>query len=274
MPLYDQHVHSTHSVDSQAMPGDIVECALAKGLAGVTFTEHLDPHPEEWAECVYDHATYSADIERLRARSGEKLFIGRGIEIGYYPPRMDFVLDFLEHHEFDLVILSTHYLGDRAVHTREDWDGLDPAEGTRRYLETVLEMARFCKAVHRSGRRVFHVLGHLDLVKRYTKRFFGTYGLALFSDLIDEILRTCLAADLVPEINTSSLRQNLEEPMPGGDTIARYAQLGGTVVTFGSDAHVSEAVGADFDRALALLQAAGLKQALFKEGKRTEASLA
>ena len=245
----------------------------ATSLAGVTFAEHFDPHPDEWGECVYDDRACSDAIERLRARFGDQLFIGKGIEIGYYPPRMDSVLDFLDRREFDLVILSTHYLGDRAVHTREDWDGMTPAEGTRRYLESVLEMARFCESLHRASSRVFHVLGHLDLVKRYTERFFGTYDISRFPDLIDEILRTCIAAELVPEINTSTLRQNLDEPMPGGGTIARYAQLGGTAMTLGSDAHLSEAVGADFDHAVTLLRAAGLNQVLFKKGTCTEASL-
>ncbi len=270
MPLYDQHVHSKHSVDSKAEPAEIVECAIARGLAGVTFTEHFDPHPDEWGECVYDDAAYSCAIQRLRETFGEKLLISKGIEIGYHAPRMDFVLDFLDRHEFDLVILSAHYFGQGGVHIREHWAGLDATEGTRRYLQTVLEMARFAESLHRTSGQVFHVLGHLDLVKRYTKRFLGGYDVSPCANLIDEILRTCISADLIPEINTSTLRQNVDEPMPGEGTIARYAQLGGTTMTLGSDAHLSKAVGADFELAVALLREAGLNQALFRRGERVD----
>ncbi|MFQ5589824.1 MAG: histidinol-phosphatase HisJ family protein [Phycisphaerae bacterium] len=270
MPLYDQHVHSKHSFDSRAEPADIVERAIDLGLGGVTFTEHFDPHPQEWGDCVYDDAVHTVSIERLRKRFGGDIFIGKGIEIGYYRPRMELVLDFVGRHEFDLVVLSVHYFGGRALYDPVSWKGMDSTEGTLLYLETVLEMVRFCESLHGSQGRVFHVLGHLDLVKRYTQRFLGTHDVSRFSDLIDDILCACLAADLVPEVNSSTLRQNLVDPMPAYDTIRRYSQHGGTAMTMGSDAHLSETVGAGLDIAADALAAVGLRQALFKAGVRTD----
>ena len=94
-------------------------------------------------------------------------------------------------------------------------------------------------------------------------------------DLIEQILRGCLAADLTPEVNTSTLRQNLDEPMPGGETIRLYAKLGGSAMTLGSDAHRPEDIGKDFDHAVTLLQEAGLSHmALFNRGIRSEVPLA
>jgi len=274
MPLYDQHVHSRHSVDSHADPAVLVETAIARGLTGITFTEHFDPHPEEWESCVYDDSAYSATIEDLRVRFGDTIFVGKGIEVGYHSGRMGFVLDFLDRHEFDLVMLSSHYFGERALHIHEQWTGVDPVKATRRYIETVLEMVRFCRSVHRTAGRVFHVLGHLDLVKRYTRRFFGMFDLSPFRESIDEILHVCLAADLVPEINTSTLRQDLDEPSPGKETIARYLELGGTAMLLGSDAHRAEHVGADFDRGVVLMREAGLTHAaVFKRGIRIDIPL-
>jgi len=77
-------------------------------------------------------------------------------------------------------------------------------------------------------------------------------------EIVDEILETCLEAGLVPEINTSSLRQNLDETMPGPDTVSRYARLGGTSMSLGSDAHRSQDIGAGLDTAVAMLRAAGI----------------
>ena len=269
MPVYDQHVHSRHSFDSQSDPTAIVEHAITSGLAGLTFTEHFDTHPDDWETCTYDHEAYSAAIGRVRAEFGNALFIGQGIEVCYQPDRMPFILDFLDRHAFDVVILSVHYFGDRAVYTRENWEGLDAVEGTRRYLETVLDAVRFCDRLHPTSGRTFDVLGHLDVVKRYTQRFFGTCEVSRFGDLLDEILRTCIAADLIPEVNTSTLRQNLDEPMPGADTVARYAALGGTAMSIGSDAHHVASVGADFDRAVAMLRASGIDHAaVFKNRDR------
>ena len=269
MDLYDQHVHSNHSFDSQADPGASVGRAIACGLAGLTFTEHFDTHPDDWTGCTYDDESYSATIRRLRADFGDAIFIGKGIEVCYQPDRMDFVLDFLQRHQFDMVMLSVHYFGGLAVYKRENWTGLDSVAGTRRYLETVLDAARFCRRLHQTHGRVFDVLGHLDLVKRYTQRFFDTHHISQFEDILDEILRTCLAADLVPEVNTSTLRQELAEPMPDADTMTRYAKLGGKAMSLGSDAHRPEDVGAGFEWAAAMLRKAELPYtSIFKERRR------
>ncbi len=269
MDLYDQHVHSRHSFDSQADPAAVVETAIARGLTGVTFTEHFDTHADDWKTCTYDDDAYSITIEGLRAKFAGAIFIGKGIEICCQPRRMDFILDFLQDHEFDMVMLSVHYFGSQALHVREHWNGLSAAEGTRRYLATVLEAVRLCEALHETRGRVFDVLGHLDFVKRYSQRFLGTYDVSGFDGLLDEILGTCIAADLVPEINTSTWRRQMDEPMPGADTIARYVRLGGTAMSLGSDAHRSQDVGADFDRAVAMLRAVGIRGApVFKKRER------
>lgn len=269
MDLYDQHVHSRHSFDSQADPSANVDRAIACGLAGLTFTEHFDTHPDDWTGCTYDDEAYSATISRLRAHFGDAIFIGKGIEVCYQPDRMDFVLDFLQRHDFDMVMLSVHYFGTLAVYRRENWTGLNTVAGTRRYLETVLDAARFCQRLHKVHGRVFDVLGHLDLVKRYTQRFFNAYDTSRFDDVLDEILRTCIAADLVPEVNTSTLRQELAEPMPDADTVTRYAELGGKAISLGSDAHRPEDVGAGFEWAANMLRKAGFHHiSIFKQRRR------
>lgn len=274
MKLYDQHLHSRFSVDSKAEPLANVQHAVDLGLAGLTFTEHFDTHPDDWPKCVYEDEAYSAEMARLRQRFAGIIVVGKGIEVCYQPDRMTFILDFLDRHEFDLVILSVHYFGGRPVHHRREWSDLDLATGTRRYLETVLDAVHTAASINRERGRVFDVLGHLDLVKRYTQRFLGGYDVSGCHDLIDDILRACLEADIIPEINTSTLRQNLDEPMPGPHTVRRYAELGGTCMSLGSDAHRAEDVGADLDRAAMMLRDVGIKNlAVFEHRKRSLVSL-
>ena len=256
-------------MDCRSDPVDNVRVAIAAGLTGLTFTEHFDTHPDDWAACVYDDEAYGETIDRLRRDFGDQIFIGKGIEVCYQPERMDFILDFLDRHTFDMVMLSVHYFGQDPVHARDPWDGLTVADGTRRYLETVLEAARMCADLRQKGGRVFDVLGHLDLVKRYTQRFFGAYDVSPHMDLIDEILATCIEADLTPEINTSSLRQGLSEPMPNAAVAQRYAQLGGKAMTIGSDAHRPEDIGAGLGDAVDILRQAGIDRlAVFTRRQR------
>jgi len=269
MPLFDQHLHSRHSCDSQADPAENVRQAIERGLAGLTFTEHFDVHPDDWATCVYDDTAYSNTISSLRDSFGHRIFIGKGIEVCFQPERMDFILDFLDRHEFDLIVLSIHYFDGKPLHRQRSWDGLDAQAGTELYLRGALEAASWCERTTKTQGRRFDVLGHLDLAKRYTRRFFDTYDMNPHRGLIDEILQTCLAAELTPEINTSSLRQGLRETMPGPPTIQRYAQLGGTAMSVGSDAHRSQDVGAGFDEAAGLLRSAGLSSVVFKQRVRT-----
>jgi len=274
MELYDQHLHSHHSFDSQADPIASVERAIELGLAGLTFTEHFDTHPMDWDNCVYDDEAYSATIKRLRARFGRQIFVGKGIEVCFQPDRMVFIRDFLDQHEFDVVLLSVHYFGSNPVYKTDAWEGMETTAGIRLYLEGVLDAARYCEKLNRSGTRVFDVLAHMDFVKRYTQRFFGTHDVSSFGDLFDEIFRACLSADLVPEINTSTLRQGLGEAMPNQDAVRRYAAAGGTSMSIGSDAHQSQEVGAGLDEAVSILQEEGIqKTVVFKNRERVEVAM-
>lgn len=269
MELYDQHLHSKHSFDSRAEPADSVRRAVELGLAGLSFTEHYDTHPDERDGCIYDHVAYTNTIERLRDDFGETLRIGKGVEVDYQADQMPGVVDFLDRGDFDIVLLSVHWSKGLPVHSAAAWEGRDPSTVTRRYLESVLGAVGHCERLHRGRTPVFNVLGHLDFCKRYSRRFAGGVHVEEHMDLIDEILRGCLTADLIPEVNTSTLRNGMPEPMPGPAVVRRYAELGGTMMSLGSDAHRSSQVAADFPRALDILRGAGIGQlAVFRGGCR------
>jgi len=269
VPLYDQHVHSRYSVDSDADPAESVRQAIQTGLAGITFTDHYDTHPTEWSACLYDYDAIARTLAGLRREFGDRIFIGHGIEVCYQPAQEERILNHLDNHAFDVVLLSVHWFAGRALHQREHWDGLAPGQGTRLYLEAVLEAVGYVQELSRSRSRPFDVLGHLDLVKRYTQRYFGTYDIRSHGDLVDAILRACLEADLTPEVNLSTLNQSLSEPMPADWVVRRYAELGGEAMTLGSDAHVVEHVGYGLREAAGMLKAQGIRYlAVFEDRRR------
>lgn len=274
MALYDQHLHTWHSFDCEADPRQNVLAAIERGLDGLTFTDHYDTHPSEWPLCRYDYDALAEVVATLRGEFGDRIFIGHGIEVCYQPPQMEWVLPFLESHRFDLVLLSVHWVRDRAVHIPEHWPGTTPERMTRAYLETVLEAVRFVGDLARGGQRPFDVLGHLDLVKRYTQWFHGRYDIRASAGLVDDILAGCIEADLVPEVNLSSLRQSLTEPMPADWVVRRYAELGGRIMSLGSDAHASDHVGAGFPEAADMLRREGIRSlAVFKNRERYDEPL-
>jgi histidinol-phosphatase (PHP family) len=273
--LYDQHLHSRHSVDSEADPRENVLRAIELGLGGLTFTEHFDSHPTEWSICRYDYGQIAETIAALRREFGDRIFIGHGIEICYQPEQMErLILPYLAAHRFDVVLYSVHWFKGRALHVREHWDGLDVQSGTRLYLETTLEAVCYAGELRRSGLKPFDILSHLDLVKRYTQRFFKSFDIRSHAGLVDEILAASIEADLVPEVNLSSLRQQLSEPMPAEWVVQRYAELGGEAMSLGSDAHNSEDIGAGIAEAARMLRRCGIRRlAVFKNRERHDEPL-
>jgi histidinol-phosphatase (PHP family) len=224
---------------------------------------------------VYDDEPYTDALARCRHEFGDRIFIGKGIEIDYQRDNMPAIIDFLDSRQFDMVILSIHWSAGRPIHLRDVWNGRDPSAVTREYLESVLEAVRYCEDLHARRGRVFDVLGHLDFAKRYSDRFLGSVHVLDHMDVVNEILQTCLSADIVPEVNTSTLRGGIGEPMPGPEIIKRYAELGGKMMSLGSDAHKANQIASGLEEAAAMLQEAGISQAaVFQQRKRDAHDLA
>lgn len=253
-------MHTWFSSDCETRPADNVRRAIALGLSGLTFTDHFDSHPLEWPVCRYQYSGIERAVRNLRAEYDRRIFIGHGIEICYHPEQMHRILPYLETHRFDLVLLSVHWTQGRAMHMPEHWSDWDLETATAAYLGTVLDAVRFVRRLAREGRRPFSVLGHLDMVKRYTHRYRGGFDIRPHAGVIDEILRGCLDSGIVPELNTSTLRTGLGEPMPADWIVRRYAELGGEAMSLGSDAHEPAHIAADFDAAKSLLESNGIKR--------------
>ena len=102
------------------------------------------------------------------------------------------------------------------------------------------------------------MLGHLDLVKRDAFKFDKPYdGPEPYADLIRSALRSVIERGKGIEINTSPLYKGLAEPCPAIEILHWYHELGGEILTIGSDSHAPGRVGAHFDTALEMARAAG-----------------
>jgi histidinol-phosphatase (PHP family) len=108
----------------------------------------------------------------------------------------------------------------------------------------------------------FDVLAHLDFPKRY-------YGESKVGPkTLSRILKLLIEKDIALEINTSSIRKGLKESMPSISIVEEYVQLGGKKLTLGSDAHIAEDVGADFEDVISRLSETAVNLiGIFKERK-------
>ena len=80
-----------------------------------------------------------------------------------------------------------------------------------------------------------------------------------YSDVIDEILKTLIQKGKGIEINTGGFKYGLGHPNPTEEILFRYHELGGEIITVGSDAHTPEHVGYAFDRVPEILTRAGFR---------------
>ena len=105
----------------------------------------------------------------------------------------------------------------------------------------------------------FDVLGHLDYVVRYGKCQARQYSYKKYAQEIDEILKKVIAMGKGIELNTARWKYGLAFCHPNPEILCRYKELGGEIITVGSDAHKPEHVAYDFQKAADVLKACGFK---------------
>lgn len=268
MYLADTHTHTKFSTDSKAEPRQMLAAAKAAGLSTLCFTDHMDlDFPGDDTLFVFDTMEYFKELLPLKEQtSADKTMpeLLLGIELGLRPnrpdlrDRMDALLD---EHPYDFVLGSTHVIDELDPYYQEYWEL--PGDRLLRYFEDI----RTNVAEHTN----FDSLGHLDYIIRYLPDFVSPvkdYAVRDYMDLIEETLLTLISCGQALEVNTAGLRKGLSFPHPKKEILLRYKELGGELLTLGSDAHSPAEVGADIKYCAELLKELGFRYyAVYKKRK-------
>jgi histidinol-phosphatase (PHP family) len=251
--VIDCHVHSRFSGDAHAGISDMCARAAELGLTEIVFTEHidLDPH-DEWANTAFDYKVWTEEIAAARESFAGRLLIRAGAEVDYQRRCRPTIERFLEDHRFDYVIGSVHYANGVIL---EDHKRYFPGKNARDAYAPYFEAA-----VSAAETGLFDALGHMDLCKRYGVLYYGPFAVDEFRSEVEEVLRAVIRQGMALEINTSGLRQAPKEAYPGVDALRLYKELGGTVVSIGSDSHKLEHLGMGLEEAMAMVEEVGLTQ--------------
>ena len=261
----DSHVHTSFSTDSDTPMEMMLQAARDKGLHSVCFTDHMDygyPGQEKEPVFLFEPADYFLELQRLQSVSALP-DIRFGIELGLRPDITKRCRKLTDEWPFDFVIGSTHMVDGWDPYYPEYWEGRTEREGLRRYYEATLENLQ-------SGFN-FDVYGHIDYIIRYTptQKEYRSRGvlceeymdsvLASSFDIIDEILRILIQSGRGIEINTAGLKYGLGHPNPHERILKRYRELGGELLSVGSDAHRPEHLAYEFDKVPELLLSCGFR---------------
>jgi len=229
--LADYHVHTQFSDDSTMPMEEAVLQAMAMGLEEICFTEHIDYGVKTDLNCNCED--YFRELDRCRDRWGDKLKIRSGMEFGMQVHTIGLYQETFEKYPFDFIILSCHEVDNQEFWNYEFQKGKSQDEYNRRYYEEILNV------VKRYGD--YSVLGHLDMIRRYDRK--GDYPFDKVRDVVEEILRLTIDRGKGIEVNTSCYRYHLPDLTPGREILKLYRQLGGEIITIGSDAHSPEWIG-------------------------------
>lgn len=242
--MFDFHIHSTVSFDGYGMPEEMAQAAAAAGLREICFTDHIDDDPTgQNPHQRFTPEGYAAAYDRLEVPG---LVIRRGMEFGMLPDNRATVADCLRWRDFDFVLGSVHYAHGQDVYYRPYWEGKTQWEGERRYLENVLT----CVRVHDD----FDVLGHLTYIsKAQCNPTHRPIRMEDHREVVEEILKTLVAKGKGLEINSSGIFRS-GDFLPPAEYLIRFRELGGEIVTMGSDAHTPDRVGEYADRGLEILR--------------------
>ena len=246
----DFHMHTKFSKDSDASLETMIEAAISHGLDTICITDH---HDEDFTEegFVIDFEKYFLTLQELQKKYKGQINIRIGMEYGLQPHLGERCKEVVEKYPFDFVIGSKHLLDGADPYYRKCFDYMTDEDAYRRWFEEILADLKAVKD--------FDVLGHLDYVVRYGKKQHLAYSYEKNAELIDEILKIVISQNKGLEINTGGWKYGLPFAHPHSDVLKRYRQLGGEILTVGSDAHKPEHVAYDFYRVSEVLKACGFK---------------
>ena len=263
--LWDCHMHSSFSADSDTSMEDMIREAICRGLTGICFTEHLDPdYPPTPDNEIFelDLDGYRKTLFRLREKYQKELQIHFGIELGLQPHLHDYFHELLATMPFDFVIGSSHVVHGYDPYYKEYFKGREESACYREYFESILENLHAFSEMD--------VYGHIDYIVRYGPNQNKYYTYERYQDILDEILRTVIARGRGIELNTGGFHYGLGEPNPCRAVIRRYRELGGEIITIGADAHGPEKIAYDFDKAASILADCGFKYYTVFQNRKPE----
>ncbi len=256
--LCDYHVHSYFSDDSNTPLIVQAGTAIHTGLDEICFTEHVD----YGIKSDMNYPAYFREIERARSELSGKITIRSGLEFGVQTHTAgQYEKLFAQYrNNLDFILLSVHQVNNLEFWNQRFQRGKSQDEYNRGYYE---ELLRVVKSYHD-----YSVLAHLDLMTRYDMN--GAYPFEKVRDIIAEILTTAIHDGKGIELNTSSWRYGLHDTQPSREILELYRDLGGEIITIGSDAHNPEYVGAHIDEGQEILRGIGFVKFCTFEGMRPE----
>ncbi|MBP9478775.1 MAG: histidinol-phosphatase HisJ family protein [Sebaldella sp.] len=246
--LADYHIHTEYSDDSVEQMEVIIKNAIEKNISEICFTDHVDygikidhdifkqmsdDEKQKFEKVLnVDYPNYFKEIETLKNKYKNQITIKQGLEFGIQTHTVKKFQQLFDSYDLDFIILSCHQANDKEFWNYNYQNGKTEDEYNLGYYEEIY------KCIH-----LYHdysILGHLDLIQRYNKTI---YPFEKSRDIITKILKKVIEDGKGIEVNTSSFAYKLKDLTPSKEILKLYYELGGKIITIGSDSHKAESIG-------------------------------
>ena len=257
--MIDCHTHTYYSHDSKQDPKETIPYAIEKGIDYLAFTDHCDKDclfNEEYVKTIrqIDLDSCFLELNNLKDQYKNKLEIAVGLECGFMNQATPMYEEILKKYPTDITINSVHLVDFIDCYFKEFFAKKTKEEAYTKYLEAIYDS--LFVPYH------YDVIAHIGYVVRKAPYDNKSLEYKDYSDIIDSILKTIIEKGKALEIN-SHAEGTGSLTLPNPEIIKRYKELGGELITFGSDAHKKEKLLFEYDNISELLKSLNFKY-LFK----------
>jgi len=245
--MFDNHIHSSLSADSELSPETAVKIAIDKKLIGIAFTEHIDFEMPGFDDLYHiDFENYFHELTDINDKYKSKLIIIQGVEIGQTPHTYERNIELLNIYNFDYVLSAVHVVNGEDLYMESYFEGKGKKKSYELYLESIYNaLANF---------QNFDMFAHLDYVSRKAPYKDKLMKYMDYSDYFDEIFKKLISMGKGFEVNTGLNKYLPFEVAFDIDILKRYKELGGEKICIGSDSHDKERIGSSFEFCIDILK--------------------
>ncbi len=260
--MYDFHIHSDFSMDGKFLMEEMVIAAIDKNMKSICFTDHVDYEVgENKVDKDFRTSDYFRKVKQVKYKYMKEIEILAGVEIGMQPHLADKYNQLINNNPFDFVIMSIHSIDGLDIHYDNFTQNKAPIDAINTYYEYLYQ----CILNFEN----FDVIGHLDYIDRYFDDFAKIPEFKKYSSIIEIILKLIIEKGKGIEINTGGIKYGLDYFHPKIEILQMYKDLGGEIITIGSDAHNPDYIGYEYRAVEKLLKEIGFKYIyVFKERKK------
>lgn len=254
--MIDYHTHTDASGDGCTPVHEMIQGAVDMGVEEICITSHYDADYPLAPDLDFDidAQAYAADVLAAQKAYAGRIRVKLGIEVGMMAGRAQTfskIRQKLNGIPFDFIIGSCHYVEGPDFHKPPAWrSGITRQQVCETYLRTLLA----CMEEYDD----FNVLGHITYYSRYNPHADREMRYADAPDAFDTLFKALIQRGKGIEINTS-VQDKMGFFCPDYDIVRRYRELGGEIITIGSDAHVPQRICANYQAACAMLKRAGFE---------------